>query len=804
MSSGPGSKPTLLCFEEEKASSNPRQLSCELSSAEPVVLLDVLESRVVIESQESGHDLVIVYRDGSMECLTADLSSSLWTGNICKMASESGTTLVVEYACISDATATVTGFLKGREDIVAQLQGQTSGNSTNLAGLQILCAVTKDKNADSLYLTLTAIRSRTSKVASNFGSTLHHLITWELPRPVGFNPLSTTSSFTLSASTGHLHVTSSGRLTTYDFTAIAPRISSQISEASFPVLAHLNLQGFAMLAASGSAYTIYDVKYNSIQDRRPINAPNLSKSRKRKRTDDAHAFSNIRFIDYFSKLRLAVALQDNELVAVQTEPQSSFKRGSTMRLVDVLGKGMISTEGGLSKGVPDSDWLRTKGELEEFAAKKDSHGFDQSFASALGIQWKRNDRTEDDHELVWALDPDSNGETLQWDFAEYCSRTAPGAICNKALAALRLIFGRGEVENASEKSAFRIQFFPPNVFHWLVVTGQLTTGLIEQSMRQAPTGSQWSTSLSKTELISAVVSYDPEFSLLHSILIHHTHLEAEDLIQAVKFIIQSLDNSTLPAPKVLLSNGNESEVNKTLDQDVDTEADAAMKDLDRAISTLEHGLPIRGETLLLALTQLNAFPAPMIIDVLRSLLTQHEIIFLIHILRIELADGGWTSRYIDAGPVDYESDATGEPSDGAITVISRLLSCAIDAIGISGWLATSAIDPVDSVDELLVSLRAETSAALEGIHEATFMKGLLGEFLRYGHRKENEYKPAGANKPLLEVKTQTVLPLGLKVETPITPIRTNAGGQIKVKSKRLLGLEISMKVPKYSFERIRI
>jgi hypothetical protein len=103
-----------------------------------------------------------------------------------------------------------------------------------------------------------------------------------------------------------------------------------------------------------------------------------------------------------------------------------------------------------------------------------------------------------------------------------------------------------------------------------------------------------------------------------------------------------------------------------------------------------------------------------------------------------------------------------------------------------------------------VSLRAETSAALEGIHEATFMKGLLGEFLRYGHRKENEYKPAGANKPLLEVKTQTVLPLGLKVETPITPIRTNAGGQIKVKSKRLLGLEISMKVPKYSFERIRI
>jgi hypothetical protein len=723
---------------------------------------------------------------------------------MCQMASESGTALIVEYACISDATATVKGLLKGREDLVAQLQGQASGNSASLAGLQILCAVMKGRNTELLYLTLTAIRSRTSKVSSNFGSMLHHLITWELPRPVITNTLSTTSSFSLNPSSGHLFVTSSDTLTTYDFTTISPRVSSQISETGFPVLAHLNLQGFAMLAASGSAYTIYDAKYNSIQDRRAINTPGSSKTRKRKRTDDAHAFSRIRFVDYFSKLHLAVALQDNELVAIQCESQPGSTRGSTVRLVDVLGKGMACTGGGLSQGIPDLDWLQTKETLEDFAARRDSHGFDQSFATALGVHWKRSARTDDDYEQVWALDPDSNDETHQWDFAEYCSRTAPPAVCIKTLATLRLIFGRDEVENVSEESALRIQFFPPNVFHWLVVTGQLTADRIEQSLRQAPIGAQWSTSLSKSELIPAIVSYDPSFGLLHSVLVHHTHLEAEDLIQAIKFIVRSLDNSTLPAPKVLLSNGTDSEAKKTLDHDVDTEADAAMQDLDRAISTLERGLPIRGETLHLALTQLNAFPAPIIIDVMRSLLNQHEIIFLIHILRIELADGGWTSRYIDADPLEYESDAVGEPSDGAITVISRLISCAIDAIGISGWLATSAIDPVDSVDELLVSLRAETSAALEGIHEATFMKGLLGEFLRYGHRKENEYKPTGANKPLLEVKTQTVLPLGLKVETPLTAIRTNAGGQIKVKSKRLLGLEISMKVPKYSFERIKI
>jgi hypothetical protein len=749
--------------------------------------------------------------------MTSDLTDSLWTGNICSFPSLTNHAqgdLVVEYACISDASPISTGFLKEREDIVAQLQASPS-SAVNQAGIRILCAVIKDQNNGAYFLTLTAIRARNSRLASSFRSMLQHLIAWELPIVTKPESSSDTASYSLNAGAGLLHITAFGYLTTYDFSGAFPRISGQLMEANSSILAHLILQGSAILTVSGSAYTIYDVKYNSIQDKTPVGAANSPHNKKRKRNDDTRAFSNIEFIQYFSKLGIAVALQDNSLVAVQTESQSTPKRRSenTARLIDVLGKGIThsnqESQPLTNSNLPDSleapdqksttlmtstpghlsQWHQTEKELEDLVAKGDADGFDKSFAMAI----------------AFPLVKDSQGnDTDQWDFPEF--RSSPGIVREKVFTALRLIFGRDNLKstNTDEKAALKIQFFPPNVFHWLVISGQLTTTLIEQAMRQLSNASYWLNSLTKSDLVSAIVDFDPSFGLLKSILMNHIHLEIEDLAQAIKFIVRSLDNSTLPAPKALLTNGNDITVNGALDHDVDDEADAAMEDLDRAISTLENGLPNRRETLRLALIQLNAFPTARIIDNLRHFLSQHEVIFLIHILRIELADGGWTSRYIDAGPLDYPETETEEPSDGAITVVARLLSCAIDTIGVSGWLATSAVDPVDSVDELLVSLRAETSAALEGIHEATFMKGLLSEFLRYGWRRETEFKPSGKDKPLLESKLQTVLPLGLKVEKQISPIRRNAGGQVKERSKRHIGMEISMKVGKYSFERIRI
>jgi len=168
---------------------------------------------------------------------------------------------------------------------------------------------------------------------------------------------------------------------------------------------------------------------------------------------------------------------------------------------------------------------------------------------------------------------------------------------------------------------------------------------------------------------------------------------------------------------------------------------------------------------------------------------------------VELEDSGWISRYIDPDPTAAEY---GIPSNHAITIISRVLSCAVDAIGLNGWLSPSSSDPADSMDGLLIALRAETSIALEGIHEATFMIGLLNQFLQYTSRRKGAHQPK-AGKPIsIEQNPHRELPLGLKIENEISLIRVSAGGREQQRSKRDIGRQISMKVPKYSFERIRI
>jgi hypothetical protein len=213
---------------------------------------------------------------------------------------------------------------------------------------------------------------------------------------------------------------------------------------------------------------------------------------------------------------------------------------------------------------------------------------------------------------------------------------------------------------------------------------------------------------------------------------------------------------------------------------------------------------MRGAALQLIVSQLNSLPMHKITEGLRAALTQHEIVFLVHLLRMELSVGGWTSYYIQGEIPAADGIVNGGPADRGITVIARLLSCAVDAIGLDGWLSSSANAPADSVDELLVSLRAEISAALEGINEATFMSGLLGEFLHYcsalaGEAQSGSYNPIKTlQKPVQE------LPMGLKVKEWESTTKLGPNGQVKIKSRREIGMEIRMKVPRYSFERIRV
>ncbi|KAJ9660740.1 hypothetical protein H2201_006819 [Coniosporium apollinis] len=414
-----------------------------------------------------------------------------------------------------------------------------------------------------------------------------------------------------------------------------------------------------------------------------------------------------------------------------------------------------------------------------------------------------------------------------WQFPNHISSRYRQAHRHKALYALRKIFSQIPSSDGSFQEeehmpgSITIQFYPPNVFHWLVISGFLTPDMVTQALRTSSDASHSSTSVASPDIISAIVEYDPEMHLLYSILDGPSHLDISQTTKAIQLLIRSLDNKPIPASTpLLLTNGTTSVADHTNNDENDADLaeaeDAASLDLDHALSTLEDGLAIRSRSLRTALTKLHSFPASHVASALRTTLSHHEIIFLIQILRIELADGGWTARYIDAGP-SGRTDEAGDPSDRGIVIIAELLNCALDAIGVAGWLVSGLNAADGGAEDLLHSLRLEISAALEGTHEASFMRGLLDDFCRYGAKKQRTPGLPSARaqrrkgKPVTvalataeEAAERRILPLGFKVESKVPETKVSAGGQVKVKSKREIGYEISRKVGKYSFERIVI
>ena len=138
-------------------------------------------------------------------------------------------------------------------------------------------------------------------------------------------------------------------------------------------------------------------------------------------------------------------------------------------------------------------------------------------------------------------------------------------------------------------------------------------------------------------------------------------------------------------------------------------------------------------------------------------------------------------------------------------------------IGAGGWLSGDARlvngDPFEAED-LISSLKLEISAALEGIEEATYLKGLITEMVRYGESVQRASRPpksapetpAGKkHKPVLLPSTNedlALLPVGLKAEQLISLLRVGAGGEVTQRSARDIGQLKSRNVAAYSLERI--
>jgi len=208
--------------------------------------------------------------------------------------------------------------------------------------------------------------------------------------------------------------------------------------------------------------------------------------------------------------------------------------------------------------------------------------------------------------------------------------------------------------------------------------------------------------------------------------------------------------------------------------------------------------------------RLCAFHETDIRNAFRQEFSHEDLLFFLDNLRISLARGGWLSQYVEELPIHLEG---GEQSGNRLSICTKLLSCAIDSLGTGGWVTNNSLstNTGDTIDTITY-LKAEISAALEGIEEAAYLIAMLNEVLLYSKTVKHWHNlPNTENssvvKPItvsMESWEDQVLPIGLKADQSVGLTKTGAGGEIKERSMRDLGMLKSRKVGAYSFERILI
>ncbi|ESZ96133.1 hypothetical protein SBOR_3484 [Sclerotinia borealis F-4128] len=787
-------------------------------SKAPVVHLSALASSGLDAIKKS--DIVIVKKDGEIQCLDGENLQLLWSSPataLGRASSMSMTNIEVEYAHITNAYSAGQGILKGRQDVFAVFPQEVTEDGFNP---DIIIVITKS-NVQEAGETVRTIHivALPRKATTHLNGIIHSVESLlDAPLPIHTAPKKKITigkaSFSINVSAGILQILEAEVLTTLDLHDTFPKIQSEISTPGTG--SFLRLSSTSIIMSTQQAISILNPKYESILATIKVDDEADKDSLKRKRDSDdkqrPRLDSPAQFISYYPKLGTALAISDNELVAVQVDlqPGQGSKSRAIGLLIDSLGCSdpqVVRSKPGKepshgkwlfvdhylpgSMGMKEDAWIYITKEPERCVKDRDTSGFEKCLGNKFDQDWS----TESS---------ESHAETK-------VARIEPSEVDRRwILYALSKIFSWShDLEGVYELS---IVFYPPRLFRWLLQTGNMTILNIESALRQEIRASI-SGPIPAGELVNAIVKLDREMELLLQ-LVSSNLLGAAELLHAIRSLMETMDlfeigDSSSPK-QALLTIGEDAKLeNGNVEEEVQKLEAEAEDDLQLAEFQLGEGSDVRGEALNVALSKLYTCPDSSITEALQTTFTSQETVSLIYILRVELAKGGWTGRYLDIMELD---DDEIEAPDNSIILISSLLNNCVDTLAAGGWLTGNARlvngDQTES-EAFIGTLKMEVSAALEGIETAVYLKGLTSEMVRYG---ESVLKGIGhddtgrmANSILTlpsGEKDLSTLPIGLKAERQISRLRVGAGGEIQRRSKRDIGQLKSKQVGKYTRERI--
>lgn len=799
-------KPQIICFSEF---SNAEITTTSINLSKEAALVSHLDTF----EAGSGNKLLALHQDGTVTGYSAGLESEEWRSSINAGSSNLGSMPDIQAAAVLSVQQARKAILKGREDILARL-----GPDEDAANRSLLLVMTRSptKDADSSVgvlelriFNISIANSNRSGLAIGTGHKLQPLATLAMPEPSLF--IAKKSQITMHTASGTIYQDVDGALAVYDLTGSVPRLVHTVfrNDTSF-----LRLSPELVASTRGASLSVIDLRYGSLQAEGTLTLSHEAKitqnSRKLKEIKTTTT-ENVRLLSYFAPLDIIVALDGRNVLAVQMfrtqRLDKSRKRKREGLLVISLGRGSSSMNGAPSTFCEPSGKIKSLGHYLPFFDNNDWKGKKAALDRCLA----RNDEKEFQRLMAAALGMKVNGE----DNKIYISGSRDRVDQHAVSYALKVIFSVDQaplnVGPAGEyPRSLSIRLFPPEIGNWLIEKGLLTLDRIESSLKQygaLPLISK----LASGSLIQALAKFDSSLKILLSMLANPVPLSSQELAHVLVIVAQSPDVVAIENQR-LLTNGDRED-----DDGNNQKVQLAIGQTTEDPSPPSPILPddnLSRRLLNFAMKRLYACPSPSVARALKRELSTPQLRILVDTLRMEIARSGWLSPYEDR----LEALDLNLQNDSQICFIAHLLNCVIDSLGTGGWIVGNSMsDDLAETADTIAYMKAEISAALEGIEEAIYLKGMLGEILLCGKdtlnpavrqsRSNEAQHPALPAKPMtlaLDEEDSQLLPLGLKPLPVVSPTKVGAGGELIKRSRRDIGRLKSRMVGKYSFDRIMI
>ncbi|PWY69120.1 hypothetical protein BO70DRAFT_365937 [Aspergillus heteromorphus CBS 117.55] len=679
-------------------------------SDSPAVFLGIVPT----ESEEEGSfDVLAAHQDGRVRRLSSDLETQQWSLRHSEIAKTSATHEIRSCFLVEFEDAKKSLF-KRRQDLAALAFGNLTESGVDEPSVLLLVSEptgsTQTKLSD-VKVQMFSVPANVSAQGRDESQKMRHLLTVTMPEVEGQETIERRDSqWYFHVGSAGLNLSFEKGYINFDLSQYAPTVTSKFILENEDFSSILRISPQSVIGAGQSMIAVYDTQYKSVQRSIPVDDVPAGGAGAKARTT---------FVSYFAKLGVAVAAKNNTLLAFDLSTSHtaapSLKRPRDGLLIDAIGRGIGSsasqwdtaskkhrtdniTSLGFTSPKQAEQWNQVTAYLRKCAASKDADGFDHAVRGYFGKTLNSPDRFVHPERTLFLL---SLIFSLQEDAASE------------------------DKLSASSSSRLSIELWPQQTCKWLIQIGHLSLSNIEIALRRS-IKPRVLPSLPAGSLAQALVDSDPSLQRLIDVLQGRVLSSPDELAYILKLLINtararsiSLDEET---PKAL-TNGEPTLTDpSTALTTTTTTPEASLANIFLALNT--------------TLEKLHHHPLPATTTSIRSVLSRTEIISMVHHLRLSLATGGYTSRFTEPAPVPVPAEQT-QPPLSLPTIIS-LLNASIDAIGPSGWISASA--PGSTIDdspirdqELIADMKSEISAALAGVEEATYLKGILHEYLGYAH-----------------------------------------------------------------------